>query len=89
MEEDLIDQLFDSIERRLARTLLLLARYGTHVTPRTVLPKVSEETLAETVGTTRSRIRFFMSKFERLGFIEDNKGLRRINRSLLSVVLHD
>jgi CRP/FNR family transcriptional regulator, cyclic AMP receptor protein len=87
IEEDLVDQLFNSSEKRLARTLLLLARYGKEDKPRE-LPKVSQETLAEIVGTTRSRVNFFMNKFRKLGFIEYNGGLK-INASLLSVVLHD
>ena len=87
IEEDLVDQLFNSSEKRLARTLLLLARYGKEDTsPRTV-PKLSQETLAEMVGTTRSRVNYFMNKFRKLGFIEYNGGLK-INNSLLSVVLH-
>jgi CRP/FNR family transcriptional regulator, cyclic AMP receptor protein len=88
IEEDLIDQLFNSSEKRLARTLLLLARYGNHETPQFVLPKVSQETLAEMVGTTRSRVNFFMNKFKKLGFIDYDGGLH-VNDSLLSVVLHD
>jgi CRP/FNR family cyclic AMP-dependent transcriptional regulator len=88
IEEDLIDQLFNSSEKRLARTLLLLARYGKEDGPHGVLPKVSQETLAEMVGTTRSRVNFFMNKFRKLGFIKYNGGLQ-INTSLLSVVLHD
>ncbi|MGC2531249.1 MAG: Crp/Fnr family transcriptional regulator [Candidatus Acidiferrum sp.] len=88
IEEDLIDQLFNSSEKRLARTLLLLARYGKEDGPHGVLPKMSQETLAEMVGTTRSRVNFFMNKFRKLGFIEYNGGLQ-INTSLLSVVLHD
>jgi CRP/FNR family transcriptional regulator, cyclic AMP receptor protein len=88
VEEDLVDQLFNSSEKRLARTLLLLARYGTEDKPQRVLPKVSQETLAEMVGTTRSRVNFFMNKFRKLGFIKYNGGLQ-INTSLLSVVLHD
>jgi CRP-like cAMP-binding protein len=88
IEEDLIDQLFNSSEKRLARTLLLLARYGQQDAPQTVLPKMSQKTLAEMVGTTRSRVNFFMNKFKRMGFIEDNGGLK-INSSLLSVVLHE
>jgi CRP/FNR family transcriptional regulator, cyclic AMP receptor protein len=88
IEEDLVDQLFNSSEKRLARTLLLLARYGELGKPQRVLPKLSQETLAEIVGTTRSRVNFFMNKFRKLGFIEYNGGLR-INSSLLSVVLHD
>jgi CRP/FNR family cyclic AMP-dependent transcriptional regulator len=88
IEEDLIDQLFNSSEKRLARTLLLLARYGKQDTPVRTVPKVSQETLAEMVGTTRSRINFFMNKFQRLGFIDYKDGLK-INHSLLTVVLHD
>jgi CRP/FNR family transcriptional regulator, cyclic AMP receptor protein len=88
IEEDLIDQLFNSSEKRLARTLLLLARYGEPGAAHRVLPKVSQETLAEMVGTTRSRVNFFMNKFRKLGFIEYNGGLK-INNSLLSVVLRD
>jgi CRP/FNR family transcriptional regulator, cyclic AMP receptor protein len=87
IEEDLVDQLFNSSEKRLARTLLLLARYGKEDAPRK-LPKLSQETLAEMVGTTRSRVNFFMNKFRKLGFIEYNGGLK-INSSLLSIVLHD
>src|SRR6202140_5319582 len=87
-EEDLIDQLFNSSEKRLARTLLLLARYGKEDQPHGVLHKVSQETLAEMIGTTRSRVNFFMNKFRKLGFIKYNGGLQ-INTSLLSVVLHD
>ena len=88
IEQDLIDQLFNSSEKRLARTLLLLARYGKENQPQGVLPKMSQETLAEMVGTTRSRINFFMNKFRKLGFIKYNGGLQ-INSSLLSVVLHE
>jgi len=88
IEEDLIDQLFNSSEKRLARTLLLLARYGKEDHPHKVLPKIPQETLAEMVGTTRSRVNFFMNKFKKLGFIKYNGGLQ-INASLLSVVLHD
>jgi CRP/FNR family cyclic AMP-dependent transcriptional regulator len=88
VEEDLVDQLFNSSEKRLARTLLLLARYGKEDKPQRVLPKVSQEMLAEMVGTTRSRVNFFMNKFRKLGFIKYNGGLQ-INTSLLSVVLHD
>jgi CRP/FNR family cyclic AMP-dependent transcriptional regulator len=88
VEEDLIDQLFNSSEKRLARTLLLLARYGAPGVAKTVLPKVSQETLAEMIGTTRSRVNFFMNKFRKLGFIEYN-GEIHVNNSLLSVVLHD
>jgi CRP-like cAMP-binding protein len=88
IEEDLVDQLFNSSEKRLARTLLLLARYGKEDQPHGVIPKVSQETLAEMIGTTRSRVNFFMNKFRKLGFIHYNGGLQ-INTSLLSVVLHD
>jgi CRP-like cAMP-binding protein len=88
IEEDLVDQLFNSSEKRLARTLLLLARYGKEDTTQHTLPKLSQETLAEMVGTTRSRVNFFMNKFRKLGLIEYNGGLK-INSSLLSVVLHD
>lgn len=90
IEEDLIDQLFNSSEKRLARTLLLLARYGKQAQPTRELPQISQETLAEMVGTTRSRVNFFLNKFRKLGFIEYEGELPiRINNSLLSVVLHD
>ncbi len=88
IEEDLVDQLFNSTEKRLARTLLLLARYGKDDRPQRVLPKISQETLAETIGTSRSRVNLFMNKFKKLGFIKYNGGLQ-INSSLLSVVLHE
>lgn len=88
VEEDLIDQLFNSSEKRLARTLLLLARYGKEGSPETVLPKISQEMLAEMVGTTRSRVNFFMNKFRKLGFIQYN-GEIHVHNSLLSVVLHE
>ena len=88
VEADLVDQLFNSSEKRLARTLLLLARYGRHDGPDHVLPKFSQESLAEMVGTTRSRVNFFMNKFRKLGYIEYNGGLK-INHSLLTIVLHD
>jgi CRP/FNR family cyclic AMP-dependent transcriptional regulator len=88
VEEDLIDQLFNSTEKRLARALLLLARYGKKDEPQKILPRVSQETLAEMIGTTRSRVNLFMNKFKRLGFIDNTDGLE-INSSLLSVVLHD
>ncbi|MGB7438104.1 MAG: Crp/Fnr family transcriptional regulator [Candidatus Acidiferrum sp.] len=88
IEEDLVDQLFNSSEKRLARALLLLARYGQEDQPHGVVHKVSQEMLAETIGTTRSRVNFFMNKFRKLGFIKYNGGLQ-INTSLLSVVLHD
>src|SRR6476661_7327970 len=88
VEADLVDQLFNSSEKRLARTLLLLARYGKHDQAVRAVPVISQETLAEMVGTTRSRVNFFMKKFQRLGFIDYSKGLR-VNNSLLTVVLHD
>jgi len=88
IEEDLVDQLFNSSEKRLARALLLLARYGKHDKPVRAVPPISQETLAEMVGTTRSRVNFFMKKFQRLGFIDYTKGLK-VNNSLLTVVLHD
>ncbi len=88
IEADLVDQLFNSTEKRLARALLLLARYGKDDQPQKVLTKVSQETLAETIGTTRSRVNLFMNKFKKLGFIKYNGGLQ-INSSLLSVVLHE
>ena len=88
IEEDLVDQLFNSSEKRLARTLLLMARYGQEATPQLVVHQLSQETLAEMVGTTRSRVNFFMNKFRDLGFIEYNGGLK-VNSSLLSVVLHN
>lgn len=92
IEQDLIDQLFNSSEKRLARALLLLARYGKQTKPRQVVAQISQETLSEMVGTTRSRVNFFMNKFKRLGFIEYDGNLEagiQINSSLLSVVLHD
>ena len=88
IEEDLIDQLFNSSEKRLARTLLLLAQYGQRATSGRVLPAISQETLAEMIGTTRSRVNLFMNKFRKLGFVRYN-GTLTINSSLLSVVLHD
>jgi CRP-like cAMP-binding protein len=88
VEEDLVDQLFNSSEKRLARTLLLLARYGKEDQLHGTVPKVSQETLAGMIGTTRSRVNFFMNKFKKLGFIKYNGGLQ-VNTSLLSVVLHD
>jgi len=88
IEEDLIDHLFNSVEKRLARTLLLLARYGTEDgSPQRIVPKLSQEALAEIVGTTRSRVNFFMNKFRKLGFIEYNGGIK-VKPALLSVVLH-
>jgi CRP/FNR family transcriptional regulator, cyclic AMP receptor protein len=90
IEEDLIDQLFNSSEKRLARTLLLLARYGKQEKPDRAVPKISQETLASIVGTTRSRVNFFLNKFKRLGFIEYNGDVPlKVNSSLLTVVLHD
>ena len=90
IEEDLIDQLFNSSEKRLARALLLLARYGKVDKPVRVVPKISQETLAEMIGTTRSRVNFFLNKFKKLGFIEyDGDIPLKINGSLLSVILHD
>ena len=88
VEEDLIDQLFNSSEKRLARALLLLARYGKQEQPDRILPKVSQATLASMVGTTRSRVNFFLNKFRKLGFIEYN-GKIKVNKSLLTVVLND
>ena len=88
IEQDLVDQLFNSSEKRLARTLLLLARYGKQDQPQKVVAKISQETLAEMIGTTRSRVNFFMNKFRKLGFIRYNGGLH-IDSSLLSVVLHE
>ncbi|MCU1268756.1 MAG: Crp/Fnr family transcriptional regulator [Acidobacteriaceae bacterium] len=87
-EEDLVDQLFNSSEKRLARVLLLLARFGKEGKPEAVVPKISQETLAEMVGTTRSRVSFFMNRFRKLGFIHYNGGLK-VHSSLLNVVLHD
>jgi CRP-like cAMP-binding protein len=87
MEEDLIDQLFNSTEKRLARTLLLLARYGKSDGPRRALPKVSQEILAEMVGTTRPRVNFFMNKFKKLGFVEYDASGVKVNNSLLVFVL--
>jgi CRP/FNR family transcriptional regulator, cyclic AMP receptor protein len=88
IEEDLVDQLFNSSEKRLARILLLLAQYGKQSESQRVIPKMSQEMLAEMVGTTRSRVNFFMNKFRKLGFIEYNGGLK-INNALMSVVLHE
>ena len=88
MEEDLVDQLFNSSEKRLARILLLLANFGKEGRPEPVVPKISQETLAEMVGTTRSRISHFMNKFRKLGFVDYNGGLE-VHSSLLHVVLHD
>jgi CRP-like cAMP-binding protein len=88
IEEDLIDQLFNSSEKRLARTLLLLARYGKHDQPVREVPIISQATLADMIGTTRSRVNFFMKKFQRMGFIDYRDGLK-VDHSLLTVVLHD
>jgi CRP-like cAMP-binding protein len=88
LEEDLVDQLFNASEKRLARTLLLLARFGKPDGPRRALPKISQAVLAEMVGTTRSRVNFFMNRFRKLGFVEYNGGLK-VHHALLSVVLHD
>jgi CRP/FNR family transcriptional regulator, cyclic AMP receptor protein len=88
IEADLVDQLFNSSEKRLARTLLLLARYGKPDQTHRHLPRISQETLAEMVGTTRSRVNFFMNKFKKLGFVEYNGGLK-VNHSLLTVIVHD
>jgi CRP/FNR family cyclic AMP-dependent transcriptional regulator len=88
IEEDLVDQLFNSSEKRLARTLLLIARYGNNEKPRKIVAQVSQGTLAEMVGTTRSRVSYFMNRFRKLGFIKYNGGLQ-VNDSLLRVILHD
>ena len=88
IEEDLVDQLFNSSEKRLARALLLLARYGKPEETHRVLPRISQETLAEMIGTTHSRVNFFMNKFKKLGFIEYNGGLK-VNHSLLTVIVHE
>jgi CRP/FNR family transcriptional regulator, cyclic AMP receptor protein len=88
VQADLVDQLFNSSEKRLARVLLLMAEYGKPGDPETLLPKISQETLAEMVGTTRSRVSFFMNRFRKLGFI-DYPGRIRVHKSLLNVVLHD
>ncbi|HSB78558.1 MAG TPA: Crp/Fnr family transcriptional regulator [Candidatus Methylomirabilis sp.] len=88
IEEDLVDQLFNSAEKRLARVLLLLANFGKEGKPEAVIPKISQETLAEMIGTTRSRVNFFMNKFRKLGFLDYNDGLE-VNSSLLNIILHD
>jgi CRP/FNR family cyclic AMP-dependent transcriptional regulator len=88
VQEDLVDQLFNSSEKRLARVLLLLAQFGKDATPETVIPKISQEVLAEMVGTTRARVNFFMNRFRKLGFIKYN-GSIEVHPSLLSIVLHD
>ena len=89
MEADLVDQLFNSSEKRLARLLLLLANFGQESKPIPVVAKINQETLAEMIGTTRSRVSFFMNRFRRLGFIDYNGGGMRVHSSLVSVVLHD
>ena len=88
-EEDLVDQLFNSSEKRLARILLLLAHFGKEGVPQTVIPKISQETLAEMIGTTRSRVSFFMNRFRKLGFVDYGEGGMQVHSSLLNVVLHD
>jgi CRP-like cAMP-binding protein len=88
-QEDLVDQLFNSSEKRLARVLLLLARFGKEGVPETVVPRISQEILAEMVGTTRSRVSFFMNRFRKLGFINYNGGGFHVHSSLLNIVLHD
>jgi CRP/FNR family transcriptional regulator, cyclic AMP receptor protein len=88
-EEDLVDQLFNSSEKRLARILLLLAHFGKEGVPQTVIPKISQETLAEMVGTTRSRVSFFMNRFRKLGFVDYGESGMQVHSSLLNVVLHD
>jgi CRP/FNR family transcriptional regulator, cyclic AMP receptor protein len=88
VQEDLVDQLFNSSEKRLARALLLLAQFGKEGAPETVIPRISQETLADMIGTTRSRVNFFMNRFRKLGFIEYN-GKLSIHSSLLNVILHD
>jgi CRP/FNR family transcriptional regulator, cyclic AMP receptor protein len=88
-EEDLVDQLFNSSEKRLARILLLLAHFGKEGVPETVIPKISQETLAEMIGTTRSRVSFFMNRFRRLGFLDYGESGLQVHSSLLNIVLHD
>jgi CRP/FNR family cyclic AMP-dependent transcriptional regulator len=88
-EEDLVDQLFNSSERRLARLLLLLARFDEEGIPETLIPKISQQTLAEMIGTTRSRVSFFMNRFRELGFVEYDENGIQVHSSLLNVVLHD
>ena len=89
VEEDLVDQLFNSSEKRLARLLLILANFGKEGRPEPIIAKISQETLAEMIGTTRSRVSFFMNKFRRLGFVNYNGGGLEVHSSLLNVVLHD
>jgi CRP-like cAMP-binding protein len=88
-EEDLVDQLFNSSEKRLARLLLLLAHFGKEGVPETVIPKISQETLAEMIGTTRSRVSFFMNRFRELGFLDYGESGLKVHSSLLNIVLHD
>jgi CRP-like cAMP-binding protein len=88
-EEDLVDQLFNSSEKRLARILLLLAHFGKEDKPELVIPKITQESLAEMVGTTRSRVSFFMNRFKKLGFVEYDGSGMKVHSSLLNVVLHD
>jgi CRP/FNR family cyclic AMP-dependent transcriptional regulator len=88
IQEDLVDQLFNSSEKRLARILLLMAQFGKEGKPEAVIPKISQETLAEMIGTTRSRVSFFMNRFRKLGFLHDNGGLH-VHSSLLNIILHD
>ena len=88
IQADLVDQLFNSSEKRLARILLLMAEFGQHGSAETTLPKISQETLAEMIGTTRSRVSFFMNRFRKLGFVEYD-GRIRVHKSLLNVILHD
>ena len=88
-EEDLVDQLFNSSEKRLARLLLLLAHFGKEGVPQAVIPKISQETLAEMIGTTRSRVSFFMNRFRELGFLDYGEGGLQVHSSLLNIVLHD
>jgi CRP-like cAMP-binding protein len=88
IQADLVDQLFNSSEKRLARILLLMAEFGQPGSPETTLPKISQETLAEMIGTTRSRVSFFMNRFRKLGFVEYD-GRIRVHKSLLNVILHD
>ena len=89
VEEDLVDQLFNSSEKRLARLLLILANFGKEGRPEPIIAKISQETLADMIGTTRSRVSFFMNKFRRLGFVDYNGGGLEVHSSLLNVVLHD
>jgi len=91
LEEDLVDQLFNASEKRLARVLLLLANFGKEGKPEQVIPKISQETLAEMIGTTRARVSFFMNKFRKLGLIDYNGGLQglQVHSSLVNIILHD